>query len=50
MEAVKKGKANVLLVISRKALSRSTIQFAWLQAEAEMRKIEIWSPLEGRIF
>lgn len=49
MEAVRMGEADVLLVISRKALSHSTIQFVWLQAEAEMRKLEIWSPQEGRI-
>lgn len=49
METVRKGEANVLLVISRKALSHSTIQLAWLQAEGEKRKLEIWSPQEGRI-
>lgn len=49
METVRKGEANVLLGISRKALSHSTIQLAWLQAEGEKRKLEIWSPQEGRI-
>ena len=50
LEAVRKREADTLLVINRKALSHSTIQLAWLQAEAGTWKLEIWSPQEGRIF
>lgn len=49
IEAVKEKKANVLLVINRHSLARSSLQLAQLQAMAESLNVEIWSPQEGRI-
>ena len=50
IEAAKKGKANVLLVVNRNSLSCSSMQLAQIQAFTESINVEIWSPQEGRIF
>ena len=50
IEAVKERKANILLVVNRHSLARSSMQLAQLQAMTESLNVEIWSPQEGRIF
>ena len=50
IEATKEGTANILLVVNRNVLSRSSMQLAQLQAMAESLNVEIWSPQEGKIF
>lgn len=47
--AAKEGKASILLVVSRKSLTYSSIQMAQLGAMVESLQIEIWSPQEGKI-
>ena len=49
IEAAKERKANILLVMNRHSLARSSLQLAQLQAMAESLNVEIWSPQEGRI-
>lgn len=49
VQAVKDGRADILLIVSQNSLSRSSMQMAQLQAMAESYKLEIFSPLEGKI-
>ena len=50
IEAAKERKANILLIVNRYSLARSSMQLAQLQAMAESLNVEIWSAQEGRIF
>lgn len=50
IEAAEERKANILLVVNRYSLARSSMQLAQLQAMTESLNVEIWSPQEGRIF
>ncbi len=50
IEAVKEGKANILLIVNRHSLARSSMQLVQLQTMAESLNVEIWSPQEGRVF
>ena len=50
IEATKEGTANILLVVNRNVLSRSSMQLAQMQVMAESLNVEIWSPQEGKIF
>ena len=50
IEAAEERKVNILLVVNRHSLARSSMQLAQLQTMAESLDVEIWSPQEGRIF
>lgn len=50
IKAAEERKANILLVVNRYSLVRSSMQLAQLQAMTESLNVEIWSPQEGRIF
>ena len=49
LEAVRKRKVNVLLVINRNVLSHFSMELAQLQTLEKAADVEVWSPLEGKI-
>ena len=49
IQAVREGRADTLLIISRNCLSRSTMQLAQLQVVVAEWNLAVFSPMEGNI-
>ncbi len=49
VRAVKRGDANTLLITSRNSLSRSAMQIAQFQILIEKYRVDVYSPIEGKI-
>lgn len=48
--AVKSGMVNILLIASRNSLSHSAMQIAQLQIMIEKYELDVYCPMEGKIY